>query len=111
MAMLVRVARGLGLADTDVAQLEALLRAAASGPAVSRGARSAQQLEDAYAALGVTPEASDEEIKRAYRKMMTEHHPDKVAARGLPESMRKIAEERARKLNVAYDVIKKARPT
>ena len=94
-----------------MAQLEALLRAAASGPAEARGARSEQQLEDAYAALGVTPEASDEEIKRAYRKTMAEHHPDKMAARGLPESMRKIAEERARKLNVAYDVIKKARPT
>jgi DnaJ like chaperone protein len=49
------------------------------------------------------------DIKRAYRKLMGENHPDKLAAKGLPESMRKIAEERAREINSAYDLIKKAR--
>lgn len=108
-AMLVRMARLLGLAEGDVAQLEALLRAAADGHAVAGGAPSAQRLEDAYAALGLTPEASEDEIKRAYRKMMIENHPDKIASKGLPESMRSIAEERAREINVAYDLIKNAR--
>lgn len=108
-AMLVRVARLLGLAEGDVARLEALLRAAAEGQAVAGGAPSAQRLEDAYAALGLSPEASEGEIKRAYRKMMIENHPDKIAAKGLPESMRAIAEERAREINVAYDLIKNSR--
>jgi DnaJ like chaperone protein len=108
-AMLVRVARGLGLAEQDVARLEALLRAAASDPAGFGGAPPKQRLDDAYAALGVTPEASESDIKRAYRKMMSENHPDKVAAKGLPESMRELAEERAREINAAYDLIKKAR--
>lgn len=107
--MLVRVARLLGLAEYDVARLEALLRAAAGEQAVAGGAPSAQRLEDAYAALGLTPEASESEIKRAYRKMMSENHPDKIAAKGLPESMRAVAEERAREINVAYDLIKTAR--
>lgn len=108
-AMLVRVARRLGLAEADVARLEALLRAA-TGEAPSAGRPPPRQrLDDAYTALGVTPDATEDEIKRAYRKLMSENHPDKLASKGLPESMRAIAEERAREINVAYDLIKKAR--
>ena len=64
---------------------------------------------DAYAALGITPSASPAEIKRAYRKLISQNHPDKLAARGLPESMRAVAEERSREINSAYDLIKAAR--
>jgi DnaJ like chaperone protein len=106
--MLVRVARRLGLTERDVAQLEALLRTAAAGP--SPGAPAPRKtLEDAYAALGLTPNASDADIKRAYRRLMSQNHPDKLAAKGLPESMREIAEERSREINTAYDVIREAR--
>lgn len=109
-AMLVRVARGLGLGELAVARLEALLRAAARGPVTAGGGvPSRQRLEEAYAALGVTPDSSEVEVKRAYRKLMSENHPDKLAARGLPEGMRELAEERARDINAAYDVIKQAR--
>lgn len=106
--MLVRVARGLGLSEYHVVQLEALLRAAAHGTASPRVSQE-QQLEAAYAALEVTPQASEAEIKRAYRKMIVDNHPDRIAAKGLPESMRAIAEERAREINAAYELIKKAR--
>jgi len=68
-----------------------------------------RRLEDAYAALGVSKDASDAEVKRAYRKLIGENHPDKLAARGLPESMRAVAEERSREINAAYDLIKEAR--
>ena len=108
-AMLVRVAGRLGLTERDVAQLEALLRAASAGPGTAGGARPQKGLDDAYAALGLTPGAADAEIKRAYRRLMSQNHPDKLAARGLPESMREIAEERSREINTAYDVIKAAR--
>ncbi len=108
-AMLVSVARRLGLGEGDVARLEALLRAAASGAATAGGPPPQQQLDDAYAALGVTTETSESEIKRTYRKLMSENHPDKLAAKGLPEGMRQLAEERAREINVAYDLIRKAR--
>ncbi len=112
-AMLVRVARRLGLTERDVAQLEALLRAAGGagqrsgteyGPLSAR-----QRLEAAYAALGVTPDAAESDIKRAYRRLVSQNHPDKLAAKGVPENMRAIAEEKTRELNVAYDLIKEAR--
>jgi len=109
-AMLVRVARGLGMGELAVARLEALLRAAAAGSVSSRAAPSKQLLDDAYAALGVTPAVSDAEIKSAYRKMIRENHPDRLAAKGVPAGLRELAEERAREINAAYDLIKKARP-
>jgi DnaJ like chaperone protein len=97
------------LSEHDVAQLEALLRATAAGPS-GRGAEpSRDRLADAYTALGVSPDASPQDIKRAYRKLISQNHPDKLAARGLPESMRAVAEERSRELNAAYDLIKSAR--
>ena len=104
-AMLVRVARRLGLHESDVSQLEALLRAATGGPSAAGAPPSRDRLADAYAALGVTPDSSAAEIKRAYRKLISQNHPDKLAARGLPESMRAVAEERSREINSAYDLI------
>lgn len=108
-AMLVRVARRLGLHEADVSQLEALLRAATAGPSAAGAPPAKDRLADAYAALGVTPDSSAAEIKRAYRKLISQNHPDKLAARGLPESMRAVAEERSREINSAYDLIKSAR--
>jgi len=108
-AMLVRVARRLGLREQDVAQLEALLRAATRGTSAPGKPTSKQRLDSAYEALGISIDASPDEIKRAYRKLMSQNHPDKLAARGLPESMRAVAEERSREINAAYDLIKEAR--
>jgi DnaJ like chaperone protein len=109
-AMLVRIAGRLGLSEQDVAQLESLLRAATGGAAGGRAGEPTQnRLADAYIALGVEPSAEAAEIKRAYRKLISQNHPDKLAARGLPESMRAVAEERSRELNAAYDLIKSSR--
>ncbi|MET4025117.1 DnaJ like chaperone protein [Marinobacter sp. MBR-99] len=108
--MLVRIARVLGLPESQVDQLEAMLRGAHAGHAGgSPNYSSGQQIEDAYKVLGVSASASDAEIKRAYRKLMSENHPDKLAGRGMPESMREMAEERTREISHAYDVIKDAR--
>lgn len=108
-AMLVRIARRLGLTERDVAQLEALLRAATAGPSAPGAPPPRARLDDAYTALGLTPDVSDADVKRAYRRLVSENHPDKLAAKGLPESMRQVAEERTREINTAYDLIKESR--
>ncbi len=70
---------------------------------------SADALDDAYKALGVSKDNTDQEIKRAYRKLMSQYHPDKLIGQGLPEDMIKEATERAKEIQVAYDLIKKQR--
>ena len=68
-------------------------------------------LDDAYAALGVPASATDAQVKRAYRKLMSQHHPDKLSARGVPEDMLKLATEKSQEIQAAYELIRKSRGT
>lgn len=67
------------------------------------------ELELAYQALGVEASASDTEVKKAYRKLMSENHPDKLAGQGVPEEMIKLATERSQEIQTAYELVKKSR--
>ncbi len=62
-----------------------------------------------YAVLKCDETASDEEIKRQYRKLATEYHPDKIEAKGLPEEFIKFANDKFSEIQEAYDAIKKER--
>ncbi|RQW77088.1 MAG: molecular chaperone DjlA, partial [Methylococcus sp.] len=66
-------------------------------------------ISEAYAALGLTPSATDSEIKRAYRKLISQHHPDKLAAKGVSADRMKQATEQTQKIQKAYDAICKVR--
>jgi DnaJ like chaperone protein len=66
-------------------------------------------LEDAYRALGVSKDSTDQEVKRAYRKLMSQYHPDKLMGQGLPEDMVAVATQQAQEVQVAYDLITKSR--
>ncbi len=72
-------------------------------------ANSVTELNDAYKALGVTQDSTDQEIKRAYRKLISQYHPDKLMGQGVPEDMIAMATEQAKEIQLAYDIIKKNR--
>ncbi|WP_117235826.1 co-chaperone DjlA [Vibrio maerlii] len=72
-------------------------------------ASQANQLADAYQVLGVSESADSRELKRAYRKLMNEHHPDKLMAKGLPKEMMNVAKEKSQEIQNAYDLIKKVK--
>ncbi|SIP71988.1 DnaJ-like protein djlA (fragment) [Xenorhabdus innexi] len=70
-------------------------------------ARQRATLEDACKVLGVSQSDDATTIKRAYRKLMSEHHPDKLVAKGLPPEMMELAKQKAQSIQAAYDLIKK----
>lgn len=66
-------------------------------------------VKDAYAILGVSSKASDAEVKRAYRRLLSQHHPDKLVSKGLPEEMMKLAAQQTHEIRQAYEAIKEKR--
>lgn len=65
----------------------------------------AYSLSQAYDILGVTAHTPLKDIKKAYRKLMSQHHPDKLVSRGLPAEMMKVATEKTQEIKKAYDYI------
>ncbi|WGE34285.1 co-chaperone DjlA [Actinobacillus genomosp. 1] len=70
---------------------------------------SGPNVKDAYMVLGVSENDDQNTVKRAYRKLMNEHHPDKLAAKGLPDEMMELAKEKAQQIQAAYDLICKTK--
>lgn len=62
-----------------------------------------------YEVLGITPNASDDEVKTAYRKLSRENHPDTLIAQGMPQEFIEVANEKMAAINTAYDQIQKSR--
>lgn len=97
-----------------VAVFEALLQQIRAGRRFhdqGRGssASSADALADAYRTLGVSASANDQEVKKAYRRLMNQHHPDKLVSKGLPEEMMELAEQKTHEIRNAYELIRNAR--
>lgn len=68
-----------------------------------------QDFEKYYAILGCESRDSNEEIKKQYRKLVLDYHPDKIASKGLPEEFTKFANDKFREIQEAYEIIKKER--
>jgi DnaJ like chaperone protein len=101
-SILVRVAERIGMSELEFARMEAALRS-------RERSRGLHPLADSYAELEVDPSASDQEITMAYRRQMSRHHPDKLVANGLPESMAQVAKEKTQHIQEAYEAIRAAR--
>ncbi|MET0985993.1 MAG: co-chaperone DjlA [Steroidobacteraceae bacterium] len=99
------VCDALEVSKFDLVQMEALLRMQRHGTQ----AKSADALAAAYEVLGVSVQAADAEVTKAYRRLMNQNHPDKLAAKGLPESMMNMAAEKTRQIRAAYERICEAR--
>jgi DnaJ like chaperone protein len=117
------IAKGLGFSSQQLDQRLQMQEAAfrfhreggSSGWQNSQGqqggawqqASTADQLADAHKVLGIENNSDSKTVKRAYRKLMNEHHPDKLVAKGLPPEMMEVAKEKAQDIQAAYDLIKK----
>lgn len=117
--ILLRVAKGLGIPEAQFRQVLSMLLAQArfsrgghgyAGHAGGQAAgRQRPRIDEAYAVLGVAATASDAEVKKAYRRLMSRHHPDKLASQGLSEEMIRAATDKSAEVSRAYDLIKEQR--
>ncbi|MCL2435111.1 MAG: DnaJ domain-containing protein [Lentimicrobiaceae bacterium] len=106
------ISNGMGISDRDFESLKAMFfgwqgNYGGGGYSSSTSYRPAYNIENDYKVLEIEPSATDEEVKKAYRKQAMKHHPDKVNHLG--DEIRKAAEERFAKLNESYERIKKVR--
>lgn len=110
--VLMTVAESLGISRGQFERLLAML--VAQQRFSSRGghadpSQTRESVSEAYQLLGVKPDATDAEVKKAYRRLMSQHHPDKLVSKGLPEEMMKMATEKTRDIKSAYEAIKASR--
>lgn len=107
MRILRSVANSLGFSNVV---LDELLRMIGAQNSFAQGHKiSPNELDLAYQALGVNGQTSDVDIKKAYRKLMSQYHPDKLIGQGLPADMIKAATERSQEIQAAYGCVKKSR--
>ncbi len=105
-----RLMARLGISGLEFAHMEAALRVREQrrwGP--SGRQPSEKPLAASYAELEVGSHVSDQEVIKAYRRQMSRHHPDKLVANGLPESMAQVAKEKTQRIQEAYEAIRAAR--
>lgn len=110
--LLHHVGNFLGFSSFDIDYLVDIVRAQHSF--ADSGDYTAQQaprleLEKAYSILGVSTTATDREVKGAYRRLISQHHPDKLVAKGLPEEMMKLATARTQEIKTAWERIREDR--
>jgi len=108
--LLLKMCGLLGFTPHDFAHMEAMVRSQRDFQGDATTGKSHKViLKEAYAILDVSEHASDVDVKRAYRRLMNQHHPDKLASKGLPEEMMKLATEKTQEIKAAYETVKKSR--
>jgi len=108
-AVLEDICGHLGIHLSQLDRLEEMLHAGFGRAGYQSTAAAKTTLKDAYAILGIDASASDAEVKKTYRRLMSQHHPDKLVAKGLPEEMIQDATEKTQQIRSAYDQVRKSR--
>ncbi len=106
-SVLLKICSVLGFSQAEYERIEAMIKAQIHGQ--QPGRTKGLDLSDAYAILSIDASATDSEVKRAYRRLTSQHHPDKLAAKGLPKEMMKMAEEKTHEIRTAYERIREER--
>ena len=114
MLLLRKISQSLGYSEEQFQQLLTMRRgqdhfSSGGNQRYNHYSTSKHSLSAAYQALGVKETDSDVDIKKSYRRLIREFHPDKLMGQGLPEDMIKEATERSKEIQTAYDIIKKSR--
>jgi DnaJ like chaperone protein len=107
--VLAKMCAAIGVSAYEVVQMEALLRMQQYARQPPQAQPSIDRVAQAYAVLGVKRDASNSEVTKAYRRLMSQNHPDKLVAKGLPESMMKVAQEKTQQIRAAYEILREAR--
>lgn len=103
------VCRELGISRVEIAQLEAIIRAQKGFRRSPAGSADRARVTAAYAVLGLEPTASNDDIKRAYRRLMNRNHPDKIASSNPGDAMIAEASRKTREVRTAYEFLKARR--
>lgn len=104
-----RVARAASLLGIDAPLFDRMEAAMRGGGRTPAGQDAAARTAAAYRTLETTPEVSNDELTRVYRRLMSRHHPDKLKANGLPESMLEHAKQRTQAIREAYELLRAQR--
>lgn len=104
-----RIAGLVGFPGPLLARMEAALRSAGSGAHGGFAADPQARIAAAYRTLEVERTVGDAELVKAYRRLMSRHHPDKLKANGLPESMLEHAKQRTQEIREAYELLREHR--
>ena len=108
-AMIWTICKELDIGRVELAQLEAMLRAQRGFRKSAAGAADVKRVNDAYVALGVDRESTNDEIKKAYRRLMNKNHPDKLASSNPDKEALAEAQRRTREVRGAYELLKARR--
>ncbi len=108
-AMIWTICTELDIGRVELAQLEAMIRAQKGFKKSPAGDADAARVREAYETLGVKPDASNDDIKKAYRRLMNRSHPDKIAGSNPDAAVIAEAEHRTREVRGAYEMLKARR--
>ena len=108
-ALMWKICVELDIGRVEFAQLEAMIRAQKGFKRSPAGDADAARVRHAYAALGVSPEATNDEVKKAYRRLMSRNHPDKLSGSDPDKTVIAEAERRTREVRGAYEMLKARR--